>query len=243
MLSTVLLLLASFLACCQAANYQIGSATDFIAFANNVNGGTTYSGTTVLLTTDIDFTGKSVAPVGTSGDGFLGIFDGQGHTISNLKMSTSSQYVGVFGLSTGLTIKNVVVDDTCSFLGSSSTYADIGAIVGRITSNKGAASILNSVNMANVTYTGNSVNHIWLGGISGMFDTTVNPITVSNCVNYGALQTMERQPQPCLLEGLLERLMETTHTTVQTMGHSYKMGLPGLVSMWVELLARVGKPQ
>ena len=124
----------------------------------------------MLLTTDIDFTGKSVAPVGKNwGNGFLGVFDGQGHTISNLKMSYSSTFVGLFGYSKGLTIMNVVVDDTCSFLSTVTSFVNIGGIIGRIGSENRASYVLNIVNMGNVSFISNSNDHIWIGGIAGMF--------------------------------------------------------------------------
>ena len=40
------------------AEVRINSVDDFILFKNNVNGGTTYSGTTVLLDSDLSLTDK-----------------------------------------------------------------------------------------------------------------------------------------------------------------------------------------
>ena len=60
---------------------------------------------------------------------FNGTFDGQGHVISDLKMTSSSQYVGVFGISRGLTIKNVIIDSSCSI---TSLFSDSGTAIGGI---------------------------------------------------------------------------------------------------------------
>ena len=158
----------------------------------------------MLLTTDIDFTGKSVAPVGKNwGNGFLGVFDGQGHTISNLKTISSLEFVGLFGLSKGLTIKNVVVDDTCSFSSTASTPGNIGGIIGRVTSEKGVCSILNSVNMTNVTCMGNSNGNKWMGGITGIFHSTRYTITVANCVNYGTVASYGTTTRAVYIGGII----------------------------------------
>ena len=72
----------------------------FILFGDNVNKGTSYSGTTVLLDSDLSLDGKAFEPIGSSGSNyFRGVFDGQGHAISNFEM-TSSYYAGLFGYST-----------------------------------------------------------------------------------------------------------------------------------------------
>ena len=81
---------------------KISNVAEFIRFKDNVNDGTSYSGTTVLLDSDLDLTGKTFVPIGTSSSYFLGVFDGQGHVISNLVMNSSSLYAGVLGYAEGL---------------------------------------------------------------------------------------------------------------------------------------------
>ena len=49
------------------------------------------------LTADIDLTGKEWTPVGNSGQTYNGTFDGQGHTITGLNISSSSEAVALFG--------------------------------------------------------------------------------------------------------------------------------------------------
>ena len=84
------------------AEYHIQNVDQFIALLSK---GTTYSGHTVFLDSDIDFTGKTMNPIGN----FLGTFDGQGYTISNLKMSASSSgCVGLFGYTGGMTVKKIL---------------------------------------------------------------------------------------------------------------------------------------
>jgi hypothetical protein len=57
----------------------------------------------IMLANDIDCTGKSWSPLGT----FTGIFNGNGHTIKNLTVSSSAQYTGMFRYAQGSTIQNI----------------------------------------------------------------------------------------------------------------------------------------
>ena len=100
------------------AEVWITSVNEFIDFSKAVNSGTTYEGTTVFLDSDIDLTEKTFEPIGNYSNYFLGVFDGQGHLIRNLNMTSSSQYIGLFGYSRGLTIRNVILDSSCSITSS-----------------------------------------------------------------------------------------------------------------------------
>ena len=165
------------------AEHHISTAEDLIDFSKIVSSGTNCKGTTVFLDADIDFSGglsEQFEPIGKGYD-FQGTFDGQGYTISNLAISSSSRYVGLFGLSRRTTIKSVVLDSSCSvvssYSGSSSAY--IGGIVGECD----GCLIENDVNMASVSFTGSSAcTYLYLGGIVGEPSGTVK-----NCANYGSV--------------------------------------------------------
>ena len=64
------------------------------------------------LTADIDLTGKDWSPIGTNFyNSYTGTFDGGGHTIMGLTVTTNDQYVGLFGrLGRAGTVKNVVME-------------------------------------------------------------------------------------------------------------------------------------
>ena len=84
-----------------------------------------------------------------------------------------------------LTIKNVILDSSCSITSSFSGtgYAHIGGIIGYCW-----ATIENSVNMGSVTFTGNVSDgyYLYLGGIVGYLDSSSSyDTTVKNCANYG----------------------------------------------------------
>lgn len=156
-----------------------------------MNGGTTYNGTTVFLSSDLDFTDNVFTPIGTGSNYFLGTFDGQGHVISNFKMSTSSyQYAGLFGYSDGLTLKNTVLGPSCSVASSiNSQRAYVSGFIGYCVASKNHCRVESCVNMASITFSGNANTYsMHLGGIcAGIWGTQNYDMLVSNCANYGHL--------------------------------------------------------
>jgi len=101
--------------------YLIGSKTELNKVRNNRSAH-------YKLVADIEFTasdfasggsfynsGKDWTPIGDSSTKFTGSFDGNGHTIKGLKQnistSSNSTYGGLFGYTSGATIKNLAVTD------------------------------------------------------------------------------------------------------------------------------------
>ena len=104
------------------------SASQLFGFAQSVNAGITYEGVTVVLANDIDLKGAAWTPIGSmdADHGFMGNFDGNNKTISNLYINPTVAggyaYAGFFGLTEGteenenyvknLTIENVTINTT-----------------------------------------------------------------------------------------------------------------------------------
>ena len=70
-----------------------------------------FKGKTFVLTQDIDLGGKEWTPIGSSSHIFKGTFDGQGHTVKNLKVSGYNSNVGLFGVTHDGEIKNLTVEN------------------------------------------------------------------------------------------------------------------------------------
>ena len=139
-------------------SYTVYNANGLMNVAELVNGGKT--DINITLTADIDLTGKDWTPIGTDYDNsYTGTFDGGGHTIKGLTVTTNDQNAGLFGYlgnfgNAGSTVKNVVMEgvqitnnrssgfaggvagyswgtiENCSVSGSVSGTVSIGGVVG-----------------------------------------------------------------------------------------------------------------
>ena len=88
-------------------SYTVTSADGLMNVAELVNGGKT--DINITLDKDIDLTGKEWTPIGT-GKSYKGTFDGGGHTIMGLTVTTNDEYASLFGwLGKAGTVKNVVM--------------------------------------------------------------------------------------------------------------------------------------
>ena len=91
-------------------SYTVTSADGLMTVAELVNGGKT--DINITLGENIDLTGKGWTPIGTNYEKrYKGTFDGRGHTIKGLTVTTNDQFVGLFGyLDKAGTVKNVVME-------------------------------------------------------------------------------------------------------------------------------------
>jgi len=91
-------------------SYTVYNADGLLNVAELVNGGKT--DINITLDKNIDLTGKDWTPISTSFDNsYTGTFDGGGHTITGLTITTKDQFVGLFGyLNRAGTVKNVVME-------------------------------------------------------------------------------------------------------------------------------------
>ena len=155
-------------------------------------GGTTYTdlhqaleaaknGGTVKLLRDVELTG-TWTPVGDSSTPFKGTFDGDGHKITGLKI-TSGSYIGLFGyVGEGATIKNVNLVGANVF-----GVKRVGALVGQI---KGNATVSNCTVDSTSHVTGSDSNTGGLigeaaGGITVKLEKLINYATVTNTESEG----------------------------------------------------------
>lgn len=112
------------------------------------------------LGNDIDLSNVSWKPIGTSENEFTGVFDGSGHTISNLSIQGNNQNnLGLFGaIGSSSTIQNVKIQNA----NIQSGYFNIGALVGYM--NRGskvmASSVEGSGTVSGYYYTGGLVGRI-----------------------------------------------------------------------------------
>ena len=106
--------------------YEVNTAADLKALANDVNSGNDFfEGKTVVLTANVDLKGEEWSPIGSAyqDHGFMGNFDGKGFAIKNLAIKNIAlgadgyAYAGLFGVTEGVDednqnyIKNLVIEN------------------------------------------------------------------------------------------------------------------------------------
>lgn len=165
--------------------YQIATPQQLALLAQQTNDGTG-GNACYILTEDICLNGVDEninwIPIGyrissTQYAAFTGIFDGDGHTVSNLYCVASEdiQYTGLFGCTENASIKNLIVSDVYLADGYSS-----GAVVGYAM----------NTNISNCNADGHVESVIMAGGIAGYCQVNANSSSlIENCVNYSYVLT------------------------------------------------------
>ena len=144
-------------------SYTVTSADGLMTVAELVNGGKT--DINITLGENIDLTGKGWTPIGTNYEKrYKGTFDGRGHTIKGLTVTTNDQFVGLFGyLDKAGTVKNVVMEDiqitSNHVLMSGNTGGVVGSSWGTMTA---------CYATGNVTLEIGSQNNLSGGGVVGL---------------------------------------------------------------------------
>jgi hypothetical protein len=151
-------------------NYiPITNAQEFSNIRNNLSGN-------YRLMNDIDLDSIEWQPIGTATSPFTGTLDGNEFTISNLKITTSQVYVGLFGYNGGL-IKNLSLSDVnINVVGGLSSKIYGGAFVGY---NSGILENLDTMN-GTITIKSRGGNDGYIGGMVGF---SVAPFGLINLKN------------------------------------------------------------
>ena len=160
-------------------SYTVTSADGLMNVAKLVNGGK--SDINITLTADIDLTGKDWTPIGTSfSNKYTGTFDGGGHTIKGLTVTTNDQFVGLFGsIGNAGTVKNVMMEDVQITSNRSSGFA--GGVAGYSDGTIENCSVSGSV--SGTVYVGGVVGAQWEGSITGCSSSA----TVKGMVHVGGV--------------------------------------------------------
>lgn len=146
--------------------YLINNIDDLKWFRDDVNSGNRYNGQYIKLTANIDLTNEEWTPIGNrekDQGSFLGIFDGDNHTISNLYISqwdkTGAGFFSKIGLQTeyvsgivkNVTFNNVTIISSKSYVGVIG-QAPLGALIENV-------HITGKVNITGYGYVGGIVGH------------------------------------------------------------------------------------
>jgi len=203
----------------------ITTAAELVALAEEVNNGIcTYEGRVVRLAADIDMTDVTMPTIGITGHPFMGEFNGQSHTISNLSITSGNDNVGLFGCLMNAYIHNVKIEDATimgqnhvGVLFGTTMYSpcyisdvlvenssveglgSVGGIGGRVADDKNMAyATIERCYFTGSVTTGyaNTNDAAWAGGICG----NVLRGTVTDC---GCVATITRSTSGELKAGLI----------------------------------------
>lgn len=180
-------------------------------FANYINTGNNFKDKTAKLAADIDLAGAEWIPIGTKNNHFHGTFDGQGHTISNFKITqkhdgdnAQAALFGTVSLTTvfkNFNIDNIQVLYPADYNGDYYGAAVIGTFYGNVT--------LQNINVTKSTIQGNNK-------VAGLIahDGSSSKVLIENCnVNGCTIETKNEEDGGNV--GGLVGLFQNTKATVE----------------------------
>ena len=197
-------------------SYTVTSADGLMNIAKLVNGGKT--DINITLDKNIDLTGKDWTPIGTDYDNsYKGTFDGGGHTITGLTVTTNDEYAGLFGYlgnfnNGAATVKNVVMDGiqiTCNHrLGSAGGVAGYSRAVtiencsvsGSVSGTMRAGGVVGGLNGGSITGCSSSATVKGTLNVGGVAGETNSGATMAACYATGNV-TIEIDPINNILGG------------------------------------------
>ena len=160
---------------------EIGTAEELLSFAKSVTDGSMggYAGQTVVLTDDIDCSEIEWVPIGTMDLNdmsnyscmFQGVFDGQGHKISNVTFASDYPIcgAGIIGMNLGevknLTAENIQIHctDTFSMAVGAVVGYNMGEIHDVVLTGENEIAAVNAIG----GITGGSTNHVYNCSVDG----------------------------------------------------------------------------
>lgn len=168
--------------CSEPANvggvYQISTEKELHWFASEVNGGNT--AISAKLLNDIALTTNNWYPIGRQGHGFAGTFDGNGKSITNLKLTSDKDETGFFGLLTnGGKVKSLSISGSVTATGDVSQTGGIAGAMGEVGSKS---------SITDCTFSGTVTGNIQVGGIIGCVGQHNQ---VERCANRAAVSGKE----------------------------------------------------
>ncbi len=163
-----------------AGNAAISSAEGLAWFAAKVRGlhgqaACSYEGKTVKLTADIDLKGWRWSPIGFYNNNestmrcFMGTFDGQEHSISNIYVNDEGSYQGLFSYSKGGLFRNVnmvggsvaTIFQRKSGNQAGETMAAIGGLIGEADRCYEISNCHSSVSVSGSQWVGSLCGYVW----------------------------------------------------------------------------------
>ena len=183
----------------ESAPYQITTADELIWFAEQVNAG--QNNICARLMNDINLNNAVWTPIGNDTTPYMGVFDGNGVTLSGLYVQGGENYQGFFGYCKNATIQNVMTSNGIvngqTYTGGIVGYAEDthiincangNAISSTGTSNGGIAGMCVGTEIISCINNGDILNGKYQnGGIAGTAENSI----IDGCINYGNISNTD----------------------------------------------------
>lgn len=118
-----------------------------------------------IIMNDIDLSGVDWDPIGSDEKPFRGILNGNGYSISNLKINadngSETSNVGFIGVATNATISNIILENAEVITPPGYNKGSVGLLIGRG----------ENINIDNVSVSGSASGHQKVGGLIGTLST------------------------------------------------------------------------
>ncbi len=214
--------------------FTLSTPEQLAGLAELVNSGNTFAGKTVKLDADIDLNNVNWTPIGTkSAEGekafsrtFAGSFDGQGHTISNLRV-VGDNALGLFGRTgTGTHIEDLNIDGAyvsgTDYVGAIAGYAYLSANCIKNCTVTDATIIATPFKLANGEYDGGAKAGVIVGyALNGnLVDNTVTNSSVFAFRDLGGIAGMLND------DGIKDRTLTASGNTVNNVTLNF-VSVPG----------------
>ena len=152
---------------CSCGSVQIMDKAALVAFGETLNYNNDFRYKTLYLETDIDFGGEAFSVI----DRFAGTFEGQGHTISNVKITTSGymQNIGFIGQCSG-TVRNLTISNASISYNNESAPNSVGILAGTASGRLENCHVSGSIYISSNGYSA----MYYVGGLAGITDSYVD---------------------------------------------------------------------
>ena len=204
--------------------YIIETVAQLCKFKDEVNGGNSYSGVYFSLSNNLDLSEVSWTSIGDGTNSFNGFFDGGGHKITNVSVTSIGNGIatGLFGNVSG-TIRNLGVEDIEINIDNTSgatrvTYA--GGLVGNLKT--GGVIDRCYVKDFSITNTSNANKISYSGGLVGQVTSSENP-SISNSYVLNFTYDTAVSDEDSYVSGLIGRISSSSTRSIYII-NSYVAG-------------------
>jgi hypothetical protein len=177
-----------------------------ISYVNGLNGATAHPTANAVIKNDINMDASIWVPIGNANAPFKGTFEGNGHVITGIHSILLNNNAGIFGVTQGATIKNVVAQ--VAFDGNS---VNKGSIIGTMI----GGTLMNVEAAGDLVGKENTIN---MGGLVGLATTSDQVTTHPVIQSSFAVNTMKAEKAATVMGGLVGSLGSVKEVTTEENG-------------------------